>query len=185
MKGRKFFVVEARRLLPLLFLLVLLIGLSVYDNFFKAAPVTVTPVEEEEGSLHFTTTDWGELLPDTYFEVVTSHDEWHRLAEELNLPLPDYPFNAEVEMAVFAVNSEIDNISLEESQEGDEVRVSVTPRQNYYHVITVDRDAVEAEENYWVFVDQQDRVLSHQVPVIAEEEKEVEEESGEEENLEP
>ena len=150
-----------------------------YDNFFRATPVTVPPLEEEDGALHFTTTDWGELLPDTYFEVVTSYEDWHRLAQELNLPLPDYPFNAEMEMAIFAVNSEIEKINLEDGREGQEVRVTVAPRQNYYHVITVDREAIGTEEGFWVFVDQQGRVLSHQIPVMAKEEAETESESEE------
>ena len=35
----RFFVIEAKRLLPLLFLLVLLVSLSIYDNFFREFPV--------------------------------------------------------------------------------------------------------------------------------------------------
>ena len=43
MARNKMFVVEARRMLPLLFLLVLLVSLSVYDSF-RASP-TVAPEE--------------------------------------------------------------------------------------------------------------------------------------------
>ena len=48
MARNKMFVVEARRLLPLLFLLVLLVSLSVYDSF-RASP-TVAPEGVAKGS---------------------------------------------------------------------------------------------------------------------------------------
>ncbi|NLM52471.1 MAG: hypothetical protein GX197_06585, partial [Firmicutes bacterium] len=56
MAKNKMFVVEARRLLPLLFLLVLLVSLSVYDSF-RASP-TVAPEEAAKTSeVSFTTAD--------------------------------------------------------------------------------------------------------------------------------
>jgi len=162
-KRGKFFVVEARRLIPLLFLLVLLIGLTVYDNFFRVEPTVGLP-EEEPGNLAFTTTDWGLLTSPTSFNLVADYDEWIRVSQELGLTLPDYPFNAEKELAVFAVNSEIQSMDVVQKLEEVEIKVRVEPKENYYHVITVDRQAVDLEDAVWKFVDNQDRVLSRIVP---------------------
>ena len=92
-KRSKFFVVEARRLIPLLFLLVLLIGLTVYDNFFRTEPTAGLPEGGVE-SLVFTTTDQGALTAPTSFSLVADHEEWTRVSQDMGLSLPDYPFNA-------------------------------------------------------------------------------------------
>ncbi|NMB40992.1 MAG: hypothetical protein GX996_03555 [Firmicutes bacterium] len=161
-KGR-FLVVEARRFIPLLFLLVLLIGLTVYDNFFRVEPTAVLP-ETDENSIAFTTTDLGELTSPTSFNLVADHEEWVTVSQELGLSLPDYPFNAEEELAVFAVNSEIQNMEILPRFGEIEIRVLVEPKDNYFHVVTVDRRSVELEDVVWKFVDDEDRVLSRIVP---------------------
>lgn len=185
-KGR-FFVVEARRLIPLVFLLVLLIGLTVYDNFFRVEPTAVLP-GEGASNLAFTTTDWGLLTSPTSFNLVADHDEWLRVSQELGLTLPDYPFNAEKELAVFAVNSEIQSMDVVPRFEEVEIKVTVEPKENFFHVVTVDRQAVDLEGAVWKFVDNEDRVLSRIVPFWqrdndddTEEEKEEEEKEEEEE----
>jgi hypothetical protein len=162
-KRGRFFVVEARRLIPLLFLLVLLIGLTVYDNFFRVEPTAGLP-EGGASNLVFTTTDWGVLTSPTSFNLVVDHDEWIRVSQELGLSLPDYPFNAAEELAVFAVNSEIQSMDVLPRFGEVEIRVMVEPKDNYFHVITVDRQAVDLEGAVWKFVDNQDRVLSRIVP---------------------
>lgn len=161
-KGR-FFVVEARRLIPLVFLLVLLIGLTVYDNFFRVEPAAVLP-EEGVSNLAFTTTDWGLLTSPTSFNLVADHEEWLRVSQELGLKLPDYPFNAEKELAVFAVNSEIQSMNVVPRFEEVEIKVTVEPKENFFHVVTVDRQAVDLEGAVWKFVDNENRVLSRIVP---------------------
>ncbi len=157
-----FFVVEARRLVPLLFLLVLLVGLTVYDNFFRVE-TTTGPVELEEG-LAFTTTDWGEITSPASFTVVGDYDEWIRVANEMGLNLPDYPFNAAEEIAVFAVNGEIQRMDVDSRVDEVGVKVLVEPRDKYFHVVTVDRQAVDHENAVWEFVDSEDHVLSRITP---------------------
>lgn len=158
-----FFVIEARRLIPLVFLLVLLVGLTVYDNFFRVE-TTTGPLEMDEG-LAFTTTDWGEITSPASFTIVGEYDEWIRVASEMGLNLPDYPFNAAEEVAVFAVNGEIQRMDVLPRFGELGVKVLVEPRDKYFHVVTVDRQAVDYEDTVWEFVDSQGRVLSTITPL--------------------
>ncbi|MGI5875884.1 MAG: hypothetical protein ACOX6X_03570 [Dethiobacteria bacterium] len=158
-KKRNFFVIEARRLIPLLFLLLLLIGLTVYDNFFRVE--TVGPAETtHERDLTFTTTDWGVLSSPVSFNLVSDYEEWARVSQELGLSLPDYPFNAADEIALFAVNSEVKGMELLPVLGEMQIRVLVEPKENYYHVVTVDRQSVDYEGAVWKFVDNNQQVLS-------------------------
>ncbi len=179
-KKSRFFVVEARRLIPLVFLLVLLLGLTVYENFFRVEPA-VTPVQQEEEGVMFTTTDFGTLAEPTNFTLVGDYDEWARASQELGVELPDYPFNAAEEVAVFAVNSEIQDMEVVPVMDEVEVRVLVEPREEFYHVVTVDRDEVEHEETVWKFMDEEGNLLSRITPLWEELEEEGEEEEEAEE----
>jgi hypothetical protein len=162
-KKGKFFVVEMRRLIPLMFLLVLLLSLTVYDNFFRAEQVVAPP--EEPGGIMFTTTDSGILAPPVSFNLVAEHDQWATVSNEMGLALPDYPFNAAEEIAVFAVNGAIQNLNvLPAAEKGVEIRVEVQPKENYFHVITVPRRDVDHEGAVWNFVDNENRLLSRIVP---------------------
>ena len=182
-KRSKFFIVEARRLIPLLFLLALLVGLTVYDNFFRLEPAAGPP-QGDTDSLLFTTTDWGALTTPTSFNIVADDEEWARVSGEMGLVLPDYPFNAAAEVAVFAVNSEIQSMNVIPGPGEAEIRVLVEPKDNFYHVITVDRQAVDLDNAVWQFVDQEERVLSRIIPFWQVEEGEQEEETEQEEEQE-
>ncbi len=162
-KKGKFFVVEVRRLIPLLFLLVLLLSLTVYDNFFRAEQVVAPP--EESGGIMFTTTDRGVLSAPVSFTLVADYEEWARVSRDLGLALPDYPFNAAQEIAIFAVNGEIQGVNvLPAAGQGVEIKVDVEPKEKYFHVITVDRRDVDHEGAVWNFVDRENRLLSRIVP---------------------
>jgi hypothetical protein len=141
----------------------LLVGLTVYDNFFRVEPTTGLP-EMDENNVAFTTTDWGMLTSPTSFNLVADHDEWIRVSQDLGLSLPDYPFNAEEELAVFAVNSEIQSMEVLPKFEEMEIKVLVEPKDNYFHVVTVNRQSVDLEDVVWKFVDNDDRVLSRIIP---------------------
>ncbi len=182
-KRGKFFVVEARRLIPLLFLLALLIGLTVYDNFFRLEP-TAGPSKVDADSLIFTTTDWGALTTSTSFNLVADDEGWAKVSQEMGLILPDYPFNAAAEVAVFAVNSEIQSMNVIPGLGEAEIRVLVEPKDNFYHVITVDRNAVDLDNAVWQFVDQEDQILSRIIPFWQLEEEDEQEEDTEQEEQE-
>lgn len=158
----RFFVIEARRLLPLLFLLVLLVSLSIYDNFIKDQPV-VAPDNGIENTLAFITYDRGDIAaPAAAFQVVASTEEWSRLKEEHG-DLPDYPFNAAYEFALSATHGEIRRIQLFPQEDGlVQVQVSVAHAPNLYHVVTVEREQV-GERSRWIFLDEDDRILQEVV----------------------
>ncbi|MEW5785932.1 MAG: hypothetical protein AB1767_12810 [Bacillota bacterium] len=159
----RFFVIEARRLLPLLFLLVLLVSLSIYDNFFRnAEQQVIVPDEEVKNVLTFVTADRGEMESNAEFRVVETAAQWVELQEE-HTGMPDYPFNEVYEMAVRAVNGEIRNIQVFPQEDGSvQVQVRVNVQPNYYHVVTVERDKVAAVSR-WLFLDQEDRILQEVV----------------------
>lgn len=179
----RFFVIEARRLLPLLFLLVLLVSLSIYDNFFRGQPV-IAPEDETENVLTFVTAGRGEISAPASFQVIDTMAQWVALENE-HAGLPDYPFNDLYEFAVSAVNGEIRSIQVFPQDDGlVQVQVRVTSQPRSYHVVTVEREKV-GELSRWIFLDETDNILQEVVlpaegteDVLEETENEEEEEEG-------
>lgn len=159
----RFLVIEARRLLPLLFLLVLLVSLSIYDNFFRTTDQPVTGYETgEDNLLTFITADLGEIEAPAAFQVVSSSEQWTQLHDDY-AGLPDYPFNDAYELALSAVNGEIKHINLFPQEDGImQAQVKVSAQPGIYHVVTVDRERV-GEQSRWLFLDEEDRVLKELV----------------------
>ncbi len=154
----RFFVIEARRLLPLLFLLVLLVSLSIYDNFFREFPVVAPDEAEPKAAITFVTADRGELSAPTAFEVITSMEDWSQL-QEGNSALPDYPFNPAYEYAVSATNSEIQNVQVYPQEDGIvQVQVRVSEEPFSYHLITLEREKI-GEQTRWLFLDEKDQII--------------------------
>ena len=165
----RFFILEGRRILPLFFLLLLLVGLSVYDNFFRVQPVDTLPVAEQEHM--FTTTTRGELNTPTSFHLVQTESEWQELRTNPVLELPDYPYSDAHEVAVCTINSEIRGINiLSETEEVTNVEVRVNMRPNYYHVIMVNREQIQAPEVNWTFLSETGEVLLQESMQFMEEE---------------
>lgn len=161
-----FFVIEARRLLPLLFLLVLLISLSVYDNFFRVETTVTAPEGVSDSAVAFVTADRGEIGGEAAFSLIYTREEWDALAEEIGLDLPEYPFNPEQEVALLALNSEIEDIRvLPQGEEVTQVRVKVAPRSNYYHLVSLERAQVDRDGVCWVFADDEGTILEQFSPV--------------------
>lgn len=154
----RFFVIEARRLLPLLFLLVLLVSLSIYDNFFREFPVVAPDEAEPKAAITFVTADRGELSAPTSFEVIASMEAWSQI-QEGNSALPDYPFNPAYEYAVSATNSEIQSVQVYPQDDGVvQVQVRVSEEPYSYHLITLEREKV-GEQTRWLFLDEKDQII--------------------------
>ena len=154
----RFFVIEARRLLPLLFLLVLLVSLSIYDNFFREQPVVAPDESESKTAVSFVTADRGELSAPTSFEVIATMEGWTRLRKD-NSALPDYPFNPAYEYAVSATNSEIQSVQVYPQEDGAvQVQVRVAEEPFSYHLVTVEREKV-GERTRWLFLDEKDQII--------------------------
>jgi hypothetical protein len=160
----RFFVIEARRLLPLLFLLVLLVSLSIYDNFFREHPV-LAPEDDMKNAVAFINAARGEIDAPPAFAVIDSMERWADLRQEYQA-LPDYPFNAVYEYAVSAVNGEIKSIQVFTQEDGtSQVQVRVNPQPRAFHVVTVERDHVGLNTR-WLFLDGLDRIL-HEVVITS------------------
>ncbi|MCW3489330.1 hypothetical protein [Dethiobacter alkaliphilus] len=159
--GKKLFVVEARRLLPLLFLLVLLVSLSVYDSF-RASP-TINPEEvAARNEVSFTTADKGERKEQPTFRLAADEEAWANVAEEWSIQLPQYPFQPQHEMALFALHAEVKNVKANPRGEGEmEVEVQVNPKRDFFQVVTVPAADVvlDAGETTWTFVDKKGNIL--------------------------
>jgi len=170
----RFLVIEARRLLPLLFLLVLIVSLSVYDNFFRRVEQPVAVPEDEAGHiLTFITADRGELNTPASFRVIQTMEEWAQFREE-HAGLPDYPFNDLFEIAVSVMHGEIRNIQLFPQDDGAmQVQVRVVSDPRAYHLVTVEREKV-GELSRWLFLDEADQILYEMTIAPAEEAKEAE-----------
>ena len=153
----RFLVIEAKRLLPLLFLLVLLVSLSIYDNFFREYPV-VAPEDELENAVTFVTADQGMLSVPASFQVIDSTEDWNRFEEEYTA-LPDYPFNPAYEYAISALNGEIKSVQVFPQEDGIiQVQVKVVEQPNSYHLVTIEREKI-GEAARWLFLDDNDRIL--------------------------
>ena len=161
MAKNKMFVVEARRLLPLLFLLVLLVSLSVYDSF-RASP-TVAPEEAAKTSeVSFTTADKGERKDTPTFRLAVDGESWAQIAEDWSVNLPNYPFQPQHEVALFALHAEVQDVKLQNVDEGQlTVQVRVNPKRDHYQVITLPAAQVMLEEGIvtWNFVDKKGNAL--------------------------
>lgn len=156
--SNKFVVLEGKRLLPLMFLLMLLISLSIYDNFFRVQQEDTVPAVREEKV--FNTTTRGEISAPTSFHLVYNQSQWEDLKANPLLELPDYPFNDAYEVALCSVNSEIKDMNIHTADEGvQKVEVEVSMRPDYYHIVMVSREKLDSPEVYWTFLDEDGEVL--------------------------
>lgn len=163
----KFFIIEARRLLPLAFLLALLVSLSVYDNFFRMQPVEAPLGTIDEDFVYVTATR-GEIDAPADFMLVHTNHKWDKLQDDPKLDLPDYPFNEAYEVALCTINSKVDDVIIKPSTEditGEvaEVTVKVKDRPQYYHLVMVNRDQWGTSETHWRFVDEEGEEIHKEI----------------------
>ncbi len=154
----RFLVVEARRLLPLAFLLALLISLSVYDNFFRLEPVD-TPPPVDEDFLYVTATR-GEIDAPSDFKIAHTREQWEELQHHPDLDLPEYPFNQNYEIALCAVNSQVEDVEIRPGGgEVTEVLVEVASSPRYYHLVMLNRDELDTRKVHWIFMDEEESMV--------------------------
>lgn len=158
---RKLFVVEARRILPLLFLLVLLVSLSVYDTF-RTSP-TAGPGETARATeARITTVDKGETREQPVFKLAFDRESWAEIALEWGITLPEYPFQPNHEVALFAMHAEVQKVQFQAQGEKElEVKVQVNPKRDRYHVLVLPASDVSLADGQtvWTFLDKRNNVL--------------------------
>lgn len=164
-KGRVF-VIEGKRLVPVLFLLALLISLSIYDNFRVDPAATVLEETKIENEVKLSTIDQGRKKVAPVLRLADNQEDWAEIACQFGLELPDYPFNPHGEVGVFVMNGKIDYIqTLPQTDSEVQVRVSVDVKDNYYHLVTVDKKNYQQEgkEYLWILTDHKGNVFDEQI----------------------
>ncbi|HOC06044.1 MAG TPA: hypothetical protein PKN71_01870 [Bacillota bacterium] len=124
-------VVEARRLLPVAVLFLLLVVVSVYDGLSSPAePVTTSP-----NSVPYKTLVHASQSGEVRWAAATNLDDWVTLHNALGLELPDHAFDPKLEVAVFLVNCQL----ISTQQCGEMVELTVIPDRNNCQVVLFDK----------------------------------------------
>lgn len=173
-------IIEKRRIIPLILLIVLMGGLTFYDNL-RDGTGEITPVKDEkaretktvkeqfekevfiedESKVDFVTADTGFRLSPKNFEIATDLEEWVDIIEANNLNLPDYPYNEYTEVGLFGFNSEIKDIEvLDGDNERLQVNVLIRQKADHYHIVTLPRQKLAREKvQNWRFLNEEGEAL--------------------------
>jgi hypothetical protein len=160
-KGKKLFVVEARRLLPLLFLLVLLVSLSLYDSF-RASPAVNPGSAAGANDVTFTTADKGERKEAPTFRLAVDEEDWADVVSEWSITVPEYPFQPQHQVALFALHAEVQNVKTVPNADGGlNVEVRVNQKRDYFQVVTLPAVDVTLDDGEvtWTFADRRGNIL--------------------------
>lgn len=127
----KLVVVEARRLLPIAVLFLMLVAVSVYDGLTGPAAPAVAPPNSVPYQTLLATSQNSEIQ----CQVVTSLDMWVAMHQALGLELTDHDFDPQREVAVFLLNCQLSS-----TREGKGVvRLSVTPKKNSVQLVLFEK----------------------------------------------
>lgn len=99
----KLVVVEARRLLPVAVLFLVLIAVSLYDGFSKP----VEPVSTQPNSVPYRTLVQSSQPGSLRSTVATDLNTWVTMHNALGLEFSDYDFDPLKEVAVFLINCQL------------------------------------------------------------------------------
>jgi len=130
----KLIVVEARRLLPVAVLFLMLVAVSVYDGLSTpSVPVTTQPNSVPYRTLLETAQTRG-----IQAKVVTTLDMWVAMHEALGISLTDYDFQPDKEVAVFLLNCSLRGTK--ETEAG--VVLSVSERAQTVQLVLFEKDNI-------------------------------------------
>lgn len=160
-------------MIPILFLLVLLISLSIYDNFMME-PAEVMEEVRIESQVDFSTSDQGrkEVIPT--LKLALEQEDWAEIAREHELELPEYPFNPHGEVGIFVLNGKVKYVqSLPGPENSVEVRVAVDVKDNYYHMGTLEKKDFweKGQELRWILMDHRGEVFQEMATESGQEKK--------------
>lgn len=133
----KLVVVEARRLLPVALLFLLLVAVSLYDGFSSPAK----PVSAQPNSVPYKTLLQTSQSGAQRSAVVTDLDGWVAMHNALGLDLSEHDFNPQTEVAVFLVNCQL--VSTREVQ--GVVEMSIVPYKNNCQVVLFNKSHLAAQ----------------------------------------
>lgn len=134
-------VVEARRLLPIVILFLMLVAVSVYDGFStNTAPVTTGP-----NSVPYKTLTQAAQAGEKQMQIVTDLNMWVTMHNALGISLTDYDFDPQREVAVFLLNCQLRSTTEEDGIVG----LEVISRKNSYQLVLFDKSHLpEGEVNF-------------------------------------
>lgn len=140
----KLVVVEARRLLPIAVLFLMLVAVSVYDGLTApASPATALPNSVPYQTLLATSQN-----SNMQSRVVTSYDMWVAMHEALGVELTDYDFDPQLEVGVFLLNCQLRSTR----QAEDVVQLAVTPKKNSVQLVLFDKANLQGNPEDLQFV---------------------------------
>jgi hypothetical protein len=135
----KLVVVEARRLLPIAVLFLLLVAVSIYDGL--SSPVE--PVTTYPNSVPYKTLVQASQSGEVRCSVATDLDDWVAIHNALGLELTDHVFDPTAEVAVFLVNCQL--ISTKEV--GENVELTIIPDKQNCQVVLFDKNNLTTKAN--------------------------------------
>lgn len=129
-------VVEARRLLPIAVLFLLLVAVSIYDGLSSPAK----PVMNEANTVPYRTLVQTTQPSGIRSVVATNLDTWVAIHSALGLELTDYSFDPRTEVAVFLFNCQLLSSRLIE----EVVEMTIVPEKNNCQVVVFNKSQLSA-----------------------------------------
>lgn len=121
-------VVEARRLLPIVVLFVMLVAVSLYDGLISPS----VPAAAQPNPVPYKTLVDSAQTGAVQAKVVTDLDMWVAMHDALGIPLTDYDFKPDQEVAVFLVNCQLRSTKMADGL----VELEVASRKHTFQLVT-------------------------------------------------
>lgn len=135
----KLVVVEARRLLPIAVLFIMLVAVSIYDGLTTpAATVTTQP-----NTVPYRTLAEAAQSAEMQAKIITDLEMWVAMHQALGIPLTDHQFEPDQEIAVVLLNCQ-----LRSTRDGDGiVELDVAPRKSTFQLVLFSKEHLDYQEN--------------------------------------
>ncbi len=161
----KVIILELKRFIPLVLLLVLLASLSLYDYLTPEALETVGIEDDNELiELDFETEEKGFVKEPVSFQVIREQDEWAAMIRQHNLDINTEAMDEQDHTGVVALNSKITDVWVDrDAQQGNHelvVKLAAEPMDSYFQVILLNNEDLEFNQDLaWKFMDQTGDVI--------------------------
>ncbi|WP_353894345.1 hypothetical protein PRVXH_001142 [Proteinivorax hydrogeniformans] len=146
----KIFIFERKRLFPLAILICLLVAITLYDTVTNKASY---PVDGE--MIYAVNVDQGKIPLHRELVVIDNLDTWVKFLNERDLPHPDYSFDDNNQIAVFAVNFDIRSFVENVNEFGEKVyNIVCSDKKDAYQVYVIPQSKdINVNAINWNFYD--------------------------------
>lgn len=138
-------VVEARRLLPVAVLFILLLAVSIYDGLSTPAKPVISEVNTVPYRTLIQTTQSGAIRS----TVATSLDTWVAIHSALGIELVDYNFDPRTEVAVFLFNCQLVSSRLN----NEVVELTILPEKTNCQVVVFNKNQLPEASPQFILVE--------------------------------